>query len=494
MSTGNRRQDLKLVKPLVANPNQLPPHDEFREQALLSAMLTDARAASLVVDLVTAADFYDGPRGMIFDAIMQLRGANSDISIVSVVEWLKDRGTLAAVGGPGVVARLKTETPVLGHAIEHARKIAMKARRRAFILDCQQAAIECAGDIGDNEAEWLDRRTKEIRHHADKLVPGNAVSLRQSMVEFFEQLNIDTSRNGTITGYSTGIKELDDVTAGWQGGDITLIGGATGQGKSAFAGCQAVNVASKPQREVVEFNGERIDYDVPIGVAFFSLEMRRKKLAQRLCCGLARVNYKLLQTGNGGPHDINDLVGASKHLSRLPIYIDDSPSLTMARFEAKVARIEAMFAAMGVRLGLVILDYMQLVDVQGEGDKNSNRELQLNLAGRRLQKFASTFTARPKALPVIGGKVVDAGLLDPSLVSFGILVQLNDDGAVRESKALLQHAHGFWLLEPSTEEPQGPGKTTRSAIRIKKQREGDTNVLAHCWRHAAWTLYSDDER
>lgn len=493
MSTGNRRPELKLVKQVVANPNQLPPHDELREQALIAAMLTDGRVADLIVDLVTQADFYDAPRGMIFDAIMQLRGAGSGISIVSVVEWLKDRGTLAAVGGPGVVARLKAETPVIGHAIEHARKIALKSRRRAFILDCQQAAIECAGDIGD-EVEWLDRRTKEIKRHADGLVAHNAVSLRQSMVEFFDQLNIDTSRNGVITGYSTGLKELDAVTAGWQGGDITLIGGATGQGKSAFAGCQAVNVASKPQRESVEYNGGRIDYDVPIGVAFFSLEMRRKKLAQRLCCGLARVNYKQLQVGNGGQHDVRELIAASKHLSNLPIYIDDSPDLTMARFEAKVARIEAMFAAMGVRLGLVILDYMQLVDVDGDGDKNSNRELRLNLAGRRLQKFASTFTARPRALPVIDGKVVDAGHLDPSLVSFGVLIQLNDEGAVRESKALAMHAHGFWVLEPSTEEPQGPGLTRRAAIRIKKQREGDTNVLAHFWGHAAYTLYTDDER
>lgn len=493
MSTGNRRQDLKLVKPLVANPNQLPPHDELREQALISAMLTDGRVADLIVDLVTQADFYDAPRGMIFDAIMQLRGAGSGISIVSVVEWLKDRGTLAAVGGPSVVARLKAETPVIGHAIEHARKIALKSRRRAFILDCQQAAIECAGDIGD-EVEWLDRRTKEIKRHADGLVAHNAVSLRISMDEFFDQMNIDTSRNGAITGYSTGIKELDVITAGWQGGDVNLIGGPTGLGKTAFATCQAVSVASKPQREVVEYNGGRIDYDVPIGVAFFSLEMRRKKLAQRICCGMARVNYKLLQTGNGGPYDIHNLIGARKRLDTLPIFIDDSPDLTIARFEAKVARIESHFAAIGVRLGLVILDYMQLVDVQGEGDKNSNRELQLNLAGRRLQKFASTFTARPRALPVIDGKVVDAGHLDPSLVAFGVLIQLNDDGAVRESKALAMHAHGVWLLEPSTEEPQGPGKTTRAAIRIKKQREGDVNVVAHCWRHAAWTLYSDDER
>jgi replicative DNA helicase len=489
----NRRGKLQVVRPAFA-PDQVPPHDEVREIAMLGAILNNGKALDLIVDLVKPSDFYDGPRGLIFDAMLELRAAGEGISRVAVMSWMKDRGTLTHAGGPMTIAKLTYESPVLGDIVEHAKRIALKAKLRAFILDAQMASVEGMGDVGDI-AEWLDRRSKELRRHAANMAPSNAVSIRKSLDEFFVQLNADTSRRGTISGYSTGLRELDELTAGWHGGDVTLIGGPTGFGKSAFMGCQAFGVATSSQIEVVEVNGNNVDCNVPIGVAIFSLEMRRWKLAQRLCCGMARVNYKLLQTGNGGPHDVNALIGASEHLANLPLVIDDSPDLTMDMLEAKVARIQAMFAAIGVRLGLVLIDYIQLMDVsmEGQGEK-SNREIQFNLAGRRLQKFASTFTARPKAMPVVNGVVHNAGYLDPSLVAFGVLVQLNDDGHVRESKALGMHAHGFWLLEPTDEEPQGPGKTTRAKIRIKKQREGDSNVVATCWRHAAYTLYSDDER
>jgi replicative DNA helicase len=492
--SNNRRGKLHAVPQPTFDSNQVPPHDEERELALLGAILTNGQVANLIVDLVKPADFYDGARGLIFDAMMQLRQTGENISRVSVMSWLKDRGTLTHAGGPMAIGRLANEYPVLGDAVEHAKRIALKAKRRAFILECQATAAEGMGDVGD-ESDWLDQRSKSLRRHAANMVPSNAVSLRKSIDEFFVQLNADTTRRGAVSGYSTGLHELNELTAGWHGGDVTLIGGPTGFGKSAFMGCQAVGVSSSPQIEVVEVNGNNVDCNVPIGVAIFSLEMRRKKLAQRLCCGMARVNYKLLQTGNAHPHDFQKLIGASDHLSNLPIVIDDAPDLTMDMLEAKLARIQAMFAAFGTRLGLVLIDYMQLMDVSGEGQgEKSNREIQFNLAGRRLQKFASTFLARPKALPVVNGVVVDAGYLDPSLVAFGVLVQLNDDGQVRESKALQMHAHGFWLLEPTDEEPQGPGKTTRAKIRIKKQREGDSNVVATCWRHAAYTLYSDEER
>lgn len=487
------KADLRLVKPATFDPNQVPPHDEPRELALLAAMLADGRVADLVADLVTREDFYDQTRGVIFDAMMQLRAAGDQISVVSVVSWLKDRGVLNQVGGPGVVARLKSETPVLGQAVEHARKIALKAKRRAFILGCQAVAAEGYGDVGD-EAEWLDRQTKGLRKHADRLQPSNAISLRRSLEVFFQRLNKVVGRRGAISGYTTGLKELDRHTAGWKGGEVTLIGGETGLGKSAFAGCQAVNVARQPEVEVIEIDGVKVDVVVPIGVAVFSLEMRHDELSQRLCCGLARVNWKLLEIGEGGMDDLQRLAGASEMLSTLPIFIDDEPDLTMSRFEARLARIEAMFAAMGVRLGLVLLDYFQLMEVRQEADKNASREQQLGAAGRRLKNFSSRFMARPRALPVINGQVVDAGHLEPSRVAFGVLTQINNDGDVAEAKALLKHSHNFWVLEGTEEEPDGPGRTTRAKIRIKKQRGGERGVVATCWRHAAYTLYSDEDR
>ncbi len=487
-----RAPKLRSVPRLPESDAPLP-HDETRECALLSAILSNAKSLDHVIDLVTPKDFYDPARAIIFDAMLQIRATGEQPSRAALVSWLNDRGTLAHAGGPMAIARLAYEVPVIGQVVEHARHIALKARVRAFSLESRALSEEAKGDIG-NAAEWLDKATKQLRKHADGLIPTNAISLRNSLSEFFQQLNHDIDRRGQISGYSTGLRELDELTAGWHGGDITLIGGATGFGKSAFAGCQAINVASVPQMEVAMYNGAYVDCEVPIGVVIFSLEMRHKKLSQRLCCGLARVNYQDIRTGNGTSADMQKLVGASEMISHLPIFIDDDPMLTMSRFEAKVARIEGWFAAMGVRLGLVLLDYMQLVDVRGEGDDKSNREIQFNLAGRRLQMFASTFKAQPRALPKINGVRVDAGKLDPSLVAFGVLVQLNDEGHVRESKALLQHAHGFWVLEPTSEEPQGPGRTRRAKIRIKKQREGDSNVSATCWHHSAYTLFSDAER
>ena len=493
MNTSARKTDLKLVQAPKFDPNQVPPHDEHRELALLGAIFTNSRVIELVLDLVTPEEFYDKSRGVIFEAMLQVHKSGETVSRAAVMSWLKDRNLLEQVGGPMAIARLASEVPVSGQAVEHARKIALKAKRRAFILDCYAAAAEGYGDVGD-EGDWLDQKTKALRKHAEKLQPSNAISLRKSLEVFFQKLNRVVSNRSGVAGYSTGLQNLDRLTAGWHGGHITLVSGKTSAGKSAFSGCQALNVARVPQAEVIEFAGQRVDVTVPIGVAIFTLEMLHDEQSQRLCCGLARVNWNLLQIGEVGPFDLQRLAGASDELSQLPIVIDDDHDLTMNRLEAKLARIEAMFAAMGVRLGLVIIDYFQLVDVRGEGDKNSTRAERFSEAGRRLKNFAARFKARPKALPIINGQVVDAGYLEPSLVAFCVLVQLNKEGDVRECNALEMHAPNHWLIEAPTEEPEGPGATTVAKIVLKKQRGGKKNSVATCFRHDAYTLFSDDER
>jgi replicative DNA helicase len=469
------------------------PHDEPRELALLSAVLGDARVLDLVRDIVAKDDFYDLQRGVIFDAMVQLHSSGDVVSRVTVMSWLKDRQLLDMVGGAMAIGRLASDIPVLGHAIDHARKIALKAKRRAFILDAEAKAIACRGNI-DNEAEWLDEATRDLRKHADVLRPSNAISIRKSMDVFFQKLNRLANVREGVAGYSTGLRELDRLTAGWHGGHVTLVSGETSAGKSAFAIGQAKTVASSHQIEVVEVDATKFDVRVPIGAAVFTLEMEHDEVSQRLCCGAARVNWLLIETGEIGPNDLSLLAGASDELSQLPIYIDDDHDLTMTSFEAKVARIEAMFAAMGVRLGLVLIDYFQLVDVRSEGDKNANQEQRFNIAARRLKNFASRFRAKPKALPIIDGRVVDAGFLEPSRVAFGVLVQLNNGGNVRECKAVEMHAHNHWLIEAPTDEPDGPGATTRAKIKLKKQRGGKKNSVATCWRHDAYTLFTDDER
>lgn len=480
---------LRLVKP-ASNTGELP-HDEARELALLSIIINNARALDLVRDLVSKETFYDPGRGIIFDAMTQLHSSGDAVSRVSVFSWLKDRGLLERAGGPKALAHLATEVPVTGHAVDHARKLAAKAKLRAFILDGEAAVAEARSIVSD-EAEWLDERTRQLRKHADIARPSNAISLRKSMDAFFLKLNRLSQVREGVAGFSTGLRELDRHTAGWHGGHVTLISGETSAGKSAFAIGQARTVAGSHQIEVVRYNDQSYDVCVPIGVAIFTLEMERDEVAQRLCCREARVNWLLIETGDIGPNDLQMLAGASETLSQLPIYIDDNHDLTMTSFEANVARIEAMFAAMGVRLGLVLLDYFQLVDVRGEGDKNANQEQRFNSAARRLKNYASRFKATPKALPIVDGHVVDAGYLESSRVAFGVLVQLNNDGNVRECKAVEMHAHNHWLIEAPTDEPDGPGCTTRAKIRLKKQRGGKKNALATCFRHDAYTLFSDD--
>ena len=494
MNTPERKGHLRAVDTPSASHAKDLPHDEPRELALLASILVDSRVIEMVLDLVTADEFYDPARQVIFNAMVQIHAAGETVSCASLLSWLKDRGLLARAGGAQAIGRLAMEVPTLGQAAEHARKISLKAKRRAFILDCEGLAQEARGDIGD-EADWLDQKTRHLRKHADRLQPSNAISLRKSFDVFFQQLNrIVNNRNG-IAGYSTGLQSLDKLTAGWHGGHVTLISGKTSAGKSAFAICQMVNVAAMPQIEVVEVNGRQVDVTVPIGAALFTLEMKHWEASQRILCALSRVNWNLIEIGEVGPTDLQRLAGAADVRSSLPIVIDDDRDLSMNRLEAKIARIQAMFAAMGVRLGLVLIDYFQLMDVRSEADnKNSTKESMYNNAGRRLGKLASKFKAKPKALPIINGQVVDAGYLEPSHVAFGVLVQLNKDGDVRECNALEMHAHNHWLIESPTGEAEGPGATTRAEIRLKKQRGGKKDSVATCYRHDAYSLFSDEER
>jgi replicative DNA helicase len=457
-------------------------------------MITDERVVDLVLDIVTREDFYDEKRGLIFTAIVDLRRSGDRVGFASVVSWLKDRGTLEAAGGAGAIAALANTTPSIGHAVSHAKQVALKSKRRGLIAECQIIEAEGFGDVGD-EQEFLEQAAKRIRRFAEASLVTTSVSLRTSMDAFFQRLNHLASRRGVISGYPTGLKELDRYTAGLHGSDVVLVGGETGRGKTSFAMCLAINVASAPQIEVVNVGGQPVDVTVPIGVAVFSLEMPHEDLSERMVCAIGRVDLIRLRSGDFDMPDMQRITSSAGILSALPIEIDDDQDLTVSRLEAKVARIEAKFAAEGVRLGLVILDYVQLVDGQAEAEKGANRERQLSEVGRRIKKLAGRLRARPRAMPLVDGVRLDCGHLEPTRVCFMVLTQLNEDGDARESKALMQHANAFWVLEHSNDSaPEGPGKTTPGKIRIKKQRSGPRNVVASCWWHEAFTLYSDEER
>lgn len=494
----NRKPELRLVPAPRIDPNRVQPHAPDLERALVASILLDERVIDLVLDLVAREDFYDQALGTIYEAASELRRNCSPVGLVSVTAWLRDRSLLEKVGGAVAIASIAQLAPVIGHAVDHARAIALKSKLRRLIAECQIIDAEAHGDVGD-VARYLEHAGRRLHMITDSHVGRSSVGMRESMQSAFRELGIIAQRRGQLSGYPTKLVEVDLQTGGMHGTDVTMLGGETGRGKSALAGCIAVNIASSPQIEQMQIGHQAVDVTVPIGVGWFSLEMPHKQLATRLACALGRVDFNKISTGNWNHDDWDRLAGAASVLSELPIEIDDDSDLTINRLAAKVARMEADFARRGIRLGLVILDYIQLMDGREEAEKGATRERQLNEIGRQVKKLAGRFLARPHALVQVGDRVEDYGVLEPSGVSWMVLTQLNEEGEIRESKALGMHANNIWILEQPKDTAggprwTGPSKTQLAHIHIKKQRSGPRNVRASVWWHEAYTLFSDEER
>jgi replicative DNA helicase len=395
MRSGGRRGggfEKPVEPPVVAGRS--PPHDLDAEATVLSACLLNRDALDSVIEILQADHFYSEANATIYRGCVELAQASRPVDIISIASWLRDRELIQKVGGPAYLAQLTDATPAVYNVAHHARTVKEKWRLRRVIAVCQQTAAQGYGDVGEPQ-QFIDAAEQAIYDLARTPETSTVHPLKEVLTETFKKLSEAKARGDGVTGLATQFLDLDRMMSGLHAGELIIVAARPGMGKTSFVMNIAVNVA-RSQRVLQPSPGES-GYgdgavDVPgQGVVVFSLEMPSEQVATRMLCSEARVDLGKLRGGFTTRDDWSRLTGAATALSSMPVWIDDSPGLSILELRAKVRRIRAERAKRQAEnpnasgLGLVVVDYLQLM--RGRPNVQS-REQEISEISRGLKELA----------------------------------------------------------------------------------------------------------
>ena len=455
----------------VENPaiieGRVPPHDLDAEAAVLSAVMLDPSALDKVIEL-KPDHFYSEAHRRIYEACLELRASGQPVDVVQVGSWLKDRQRLAQVGGMPYLGQILDAAPVVSNVSAYARTIHEKFRIRQLILACQRVTANGYGDYGDPQA-FIDSAEQAVYNIARTSSKVSTERLLDVMKKAFQKLNDAVARGDRITGVPTGFDRFDKMTAGLHEGDLTIVAARPGMGKTSLVLNMAANVAAPKGRELANDPNQRWE-DQGVGVAVFSLEMPREQLANRMVCSEARVDVSKMRTGYLSPQDWSKLTQAASFLGSCPIWIDDSPGLSIIELRAKVRRLQAEYDLRDEtgkktrRLGLVIVDYLQLM--RGR-DGAQSREQEISEISRGLKGLAKELE-----VPVIALSQLNRAVETRSEKSKRPLIS-----DLRESGAIEQDADNIiFIYRDDYYNKEDSAEPNIAELIIAKQRNGPTGT------------------
>lgn len=471
------------VGPSPSRTGRVPPSDLDAEAAVLSAVLLDAGAFDQVQEFLGPDQFYADANRRIFEAVVDLSSAGRPVDVVSVAGWLKDRGRLEQIGGSPYLAQLADATPAVAHVAAHALAIREKWRLRSLIATCQRFAAEGYLTPPDVQA-FIDRAEQAVFDIARTPEGTTVEPVRDAVVRAFKILEDAERRGGGVTGIPTGFTRLDRQCSGLHTGDLYVVAGRPGMGKTAFVLNVALNVAAA---SVVEAPSAEDYFDAPVeepghGVLFCSLEMPKEQLAARLLASEARVDMANIRGGSMSREDWSKLTEAASRLARLPLWLDDTPALTLLDLRAKIRRLQAELSrgesAVPARgLGLVAVDYLQLM--QGRRDAGS-REQEISELSRGLKQIAKEMKVPVLALSQLNRAVETRTSKDRR-------PQLSD---LRESGAIEQDADTILFIYRDDYYYRDSEHKGVAELIVAKQRNGPTGTVLSKFT-AAYTRFDN---
>ena len=318
---------------------KIPPHSEEAEDCVLGSILIDKDAIITVAEFLRPEHFYQPPNQLIYQALLDLYEERKPIDIVTLKEKLKTQKSLVKVGGAGYLTSLVNSVPTSAHVEEYGRIIKDSYIKRELIVSAGKIT-EWAFDDGNQAAEVLDRAEQSIFALSQKHLRQVFIPMKDLLAESFDRLDELHKTAGGLRGVPTGFKDLDDTLAGMQNSNLLILAARPGIGKTAFA----LNIA---QYITVKAN-------LPVG--FFSLEMSKEELGDRLLVSQADIDAWRMKTGRLNEEDFGKLSEAMGVLAEAPLYIDDTPALSILEMRTKARRL---MSERGLRL--LIIDYLQLM-------------------------------------------------------------------------------------------------------------------------------------
>ncbi|MBF0294961.1 MAG: replicative DNA helicase [Magnetococcales bacterium] len=422
-----------------------PVYSHEAEQSVLGAILLDNAVMDHVADLLVPEDFYVGAHRVAFAAMLAIldRGEPADPLILK--QYLEKNNELDAVGGAGYFARLIDTVPATANAKAYAHLVRDKSILRALA----QTATAIAEEVYE---EGTARPVDQLLDSAEQRIfaVGENRSRRRStysdlksiLPPIFERLDKLIARQEAITGVPTGFTDLDRLLAGLQRSDLLILAGRPAMGKTSLVMNMAINAA--------------LDHQVPVAV--FSLEMSREQLTTRLLASTARVDAQGLRTGRLRDEEYHKLVHAAQDLSQAPVYIDDSPSLSIMSLRAKARRLKREKG-----IGLLVVDYLQLM--QGE-DTQENRVQEISQISRGLKGVARELDIPVLALSQLSRKVEERPNKRP------ILSDLRESGSIEQDADIV-----MFVYREEVYKENDPALAGLAEVIVAKQRNGPTGTV-----------------
>lgn len=431
----------KIISPQDVILDKLPPQNLEAEMAVLGSMLLDEEAVSIASEKLDAACFYKDTHRKIFQAISELYNANKAVDLITLTDALKKDGSLDVIGGASYLTSLANAVPTAANINHYAGIVREKYILRTLINNSTKIITVCHESEG-NIAEVVDTAEKLIFEVSDRKNQGSYQHLKEIVKDSIETIDKLYQNKAHVTGIPTGYIDFDMKTAGLQPSDLIIVAGRPSMGKSAFA------------LGIAEYAG--VIEKMP--TAIFSLEMSKEQLVQRMLCAHARVDAHKVRTGYLATSDWPRLTAAAGKLSEAPIYIDDTPAISVMELRARARRLKSHHD-----IKLIILDYMQLM--RGTASNMESRQQEISEISRSLKALARELSVPVIAISQLSRAVESRTDHRP---------QLSD---LRESGAIEQDADVVVLIlreEYYTPSPENQG--IAEAI-IAKQRNGPVGSL-----------------
>lgn len=427
------------------------PQNVDAEASLLGAILIDADAIVKIADQIGPADFFDTRHQRIYEAIASLYEKRSPIDVLTLADQLKNNGYLDLVGGPAYLTELTNFVPTAAHAEQYADIVAQKAVRRRMMAAAQDIAVT-SGDETKSVKEIIEEAETKLFDVSQQHIKQNIISIETVLAESFERLDDLHKDKQKIRGIPTGFRDMDNLLAGLQRSDLFILAARPSMGKTAFALNLAHNVAVQSKEPVL----------------LFSLEMSKEQLVDRLLSMESGVDAWALRTGNLTDSDFEKIGQAMGTLSEAPIYIDDTPGITVSDLRTK-ARREAHQRP----LGLIIVDYLQLMSGGGRYADTGNRVQEISEISRGLKGVARELNVPLVALSQLSRSVESRSPQIPQLAD------LRESGSIEQDADVVAFIYREEYYNPETE------RKKLTDILIKKHRNGPTGGIE---------LYFDNEK
>ena len=421
---------------------KIPPQNVDAEMSLLGAILIDEDVLADVTEVIMSRDFYDKRHLAIYEGMVRLFEHHKPVDLLTLTDELKKKDQLEEIGGTAYLTELTNYVPTAAHATTYAEMVAQKAVRRRLIKASTDIS-ELGYDEERTVQELLERAEADLFAVSDQSLKQDLTSLETILLEGFDRLEELHRNKGAIRGVKTGYRDLDNMTAGLQRSDLIILAARPAMGKTTLVTNLAYNVATLNKQSVL----------------FFSLEMSKEQLIDRMLADVSGVDAWNIRTGNLSDEDFAKLSEASGEMAEAPIFIDDTPGLTVLEMRTKARR-----AAHQQPLGLIVIDYLQLIQASG-GRSDGNRVQEVSEISRGLKLLARELNVPVIALSQLSRTVESRSPQIPQLAD------LRESGSIEQDADIVMFIYREAYYNPDTD------RANITDLIIAKHRNGPTGKV-----------------